>query len=124
MDAVTDAQVCQGCDKILVDVLHYKCVVCPNYLLCRGCRVTRLHKKLHLDHNFRPISSTGKLELAVLNISILPHNLIVDNSRHSIYNNLFIPKKYRISKTIVIKKSLHIVSKNIRWIRSPEAHTR
>ena len=53
--------ICSACDKVLVGVLHYKCVICTNFLLCRGCRVTRLQKKLHLEHRFRPISSIGTL---------------------------------------------------------------
>ena len=55
----TQDPICDNCSESLVGVLHYKCLSCPNYLLCRNCRVTRLQKKVHLEHGFRPISSIG-----------------------------------------------------------------
>ena len=61
LDIAHKDPICSACDEALVGVLHYKCVICTNFLLCRGCRVTRLQKKLHLEHRFRPISSIGEL---------------------------------------------------------------
>ena len=75
--------ICCACGQPLLEVLHYTCVVCTNYFLCRGCRVSRLQKKLHLEHSFRPICSTGKpLDILIYHVTILKImeycNMIID----------------------------------------------
>ena len=52
--------ICQSCGAMLQGALHYKCSTCPDFFLCRTCRVNRLQKKICLGHSFRPISSIGK----------------------------------------------------------------
>ena len=51
--------VCHSCGEKIIDGLLYECSICPDYLLCRSCRVDRNHKKIHMGHNFRTVLRRG-----------------------------------------------------------------
>ena len=35
---------CSLCQRKIDQIIHYRCVMCPDYLLCEGCEVNIYHK--------------------------------------------------------------------------------